>query len=223
MHESLVSRAEVHAALGDPVRLAIADLLVCSDRSPGEIASLMGLASNLLAHHLGVLEAAGVVQRSASASDGRRKYVRLAIADLAAFLGQPRPPDHVLFLCTRNSARSQLAAALWTARTGYPATSAGTDPAPRIHRGALAAARRARIPMEDAAPALLAHIPARAQVITVCDRAHERLRPPQEWWHWSVVDPTDTPTAAGFDRALHELDRRIAMFTGFATHLKELR
>ena len=127
MHESLVRRAEVHAALGDPVRLAIADLLVCSDRSPGEIASLMGLASNLLAHHLGVLEAAGVVQRSASASDGRRKYVRLAIADLAAFLGQPRPPDHVLFLCTRNSARSQLAAALWTARTGYPATSAGTD------------------------------------------------------------------------------------------------
>jgi protein-tyrosine-phosphatase len=221
MHESLVRRAEVHAALGDPVRLAIADLLVCSDRSPGEIASLTGLASNLLAHHLGVLEAAGVVQRSASASDGRRRYVRLAIAEPAVFLRPPRPPDHVLFLCTRNSARSQLAAALWTARTGRPATSAGTDPAPRIHRGALAAAGRARIPMEDGAPALLGHIPAQAQVITVCDRAHETLRPPQDWWHWSIVDPADTPTSAGFDQALHELDRRIAMFTGFATDHRE--
>jgi len=223
MHESLVRRAEVHAALGDPVRLAIADLLVCSDRSPGEIASLTGLASNLLAHHLGVLEAAGVVQRSVSASDGRRKYVRLAIADAIAFLRPPRPPDHVLFLCTRNSARSQLAAALWTARTGRPATSAGTDPAPRIHRGAIAAARRARIPMGDGPPALLGHIPERAQVITVCDRAHEGLRPPPDWWHWSVVDPADTPTSAGFDRALHELDRRIAMFAAFTTHPRESR
>ena len=53
-----------------------------------------------------------------------------------------RPGAKLLFLCSHNSARSQLAAALWTARTGQPAESAGTHPAARVHRGAVAAARR---------------------------------------------------------------------------------
>ena len=51
---SLESRAARHAALGDPVRLAIVDELAVSDLAPVELQERFGLASNLLAHHLDV-------------------------------------------------------------------------------------------------------------------------------------------------------------------------
>ncbi len=56
-------RSEIHAALGEPVRLAIVDQLVLGDASPGELALAVGMRSNLLAFHLGVLDQAGVVRR----------------------------------------------------------------------------------------------------------------------------------------------------------------
>ena len=55
---SIERRAAVHAALGEPVRLAIVDRLGPGDASPGELAEAVGLASNLLAHHLKVLDEA---------------------------------------------------------------------------------------------------------------------------------------------------------------------
>ena len=58
-------------------------------------------------------------------------------------------------MCTHNSARSQLAAALWTQLTNQPADSAGTHPAARVHPGAVAAARRAGLDLTDARPKLL--------------------------------------------------------------------
>lgn len=204
-------RAARHAALGDPVRLAIADHLVVSDRSPAELASLLGLPSNLLAHHLDVMARAGLIVRSASAGDGRRKYVRLrhdAFVGLAP-VGQP-PRRRMLFLCSHNSARSQLAAALWTARTGGQASSAGTRPAPAVHRGAVAAARRAGISLRGATPALVQRIPRGAQVVTVCDLVHEELDPEPDWWHWSLPDPVPQGTAAAFDEVVAVLEQRIA-------------
>ncbi len=54
-------RASRHAALGDPVRLAIVDELASSDRSPVELRRRYGLESNLLAHHLDVLEEVGLI------------------------------------------------------------------------------------------------------------------------------------------------------------------
>jgi protein-tyrosine-phosphatase/DNA-binding transcriptional ArsR family regulator len=207
----LAERAARHAALGEPARLAVVEALVVSDRSPKELAQSLGLASNLLSHHLDVLEAAGLVQRSASAGDGRRKYVRLRhelVADLG--LGVRGPRGDMLFLCTRNSARSQLAAAMWTARTGRRASSAGTDPAPRIHRGAVAAARRIGLALGDATPSALGDIPDAVQVVTVCDRVHEELDADPRWWHWSIPDPVADATAVAFDVVVAELDRRIA-------------
>jgi len=56
-------RAARHDALGDPLRLAIVDELMGSDRSPNELRRRFGLESNLLAHHLGVLEAVGIIVR----------------------------------------------------------------------------------------------------------------------------------------------------------------
>jgi ArsR family transcriptional regulator, arsenate/arsenite/antimonite-responsive transcriptional repressor / arsenate reductase (thioredoxin) len=206
----LERRAAMHAALGDPVRLAIVDDLAASDRSPKDLGERRGMPTNLLAHHLDVLEAAGLIMRFASAGDKRRRYVRLVREPLAALgVASSRPAGRLLFLCSHNSARSQLAAALWTARTGESAESAGTHPAPKVHRGARAAARRAGLDLGDVVPRLLDHIAADAQVVTVCDRAHEGLHPGPEWWHWSLPDPVATGTAAAFDAVVADLDARI--------------
>ncbi len=137
-------RAEIHAALGEPARLAVVDELLTSDRSPSELSALLGLSPPLLAFHLDALERAGLIRRTASTGDRRRRYVRLVANALEMIGARPSPPGRpVVFVCTRNSARSQLAAALWRRETGdVAATSAGTDPAEAVHPGAVAAARR---------------------------------------------------------------------------------
>ncbi len=134
-------RAAVHAALGDPGRLAIIDALVSGDTSPSRLGAALGMASNLLAHHLGVLEQVGVVRRARSEGDRRRSYLTLVPGALdglnpAASVTAPR----IVFVCTENAARSQLAATVWAAHSPVPAASAGTHPAAQIHPGALATA-----------------------------------------------------------------------------------
>jgi protein-tyrosine-phosphatase len=212
----LAARARRYAALGDPIRLAIVDDLAASDRSPGELARRHDLPSNLLAHHLGVLESAGLVERVVSSGDGRRRYVRLhhdALGELG--LGVAAPAGTVLFVCTHNSARSQLAAALWSRTAGAAALSAGTHPAERVHNGAVAAAARAGLDLSGARPRHLdeVHV-APALVVTVCDRAHEELEPEPQWWHWSIPDPVDDPSTGSFDRTVARLQARIETVTG---------
>lgn len=209
-----MTRAARHAALGDPVRLAIVDELAASDRAPVELRRRLGLESNLLAHHLDVLEAAGIVTRTRSSGDRRRRYVGLraeALAELGPRASQT--PVTALFLCSGNSARSPLAAALWTAQTGRPASSAGTHPAPRVHPGAVAAADRAGVDLHGVVPRSLDEVSGWPElVVTVCDRAHEELagHPGYErWFHWSVPDPVPDGTASAFDAAVDGLRRRI--------------
>jgi DNA-binding transcriptional ArsR family regulator len=106
-------RAAMHAALADPARLRITDVLTDGDASPLELAALVSMPSNLLAHHLRVLEDAGLVTRHRSEGDKRRTYLRLVPDALDVLAGSPgRPARRVLFACTANSARSHLAAAL---------------------------------------------------------------------------------------------------------------
>lgn len=207
----LAARAAVYAAIGEPARLAIVDELAASDRSPKELAERLVIPSNLLAHHLDVLESVGLITRAPSAGDRRRRYVRL-VHRRAAVVGLRRRASTVgetLFVCTQNSARSQLAAVLWTARTGLVARSAGTRPAPRVHRGAVAAAKRAGLSLTDAVPVELAEVAAGVQVVTVCDLVHEELEVSPEWWHWSIPDPVADGGAAAFDAVVAELDERI--------------
>jgi len=214
---ALAQRAQVHAALGEPVRLAIVDELVLSDRSPVELAARFQLPSNLLAHHLRVLTEAGLVERLTSSGDRRRKYVRLRTHVLDEMAIQPiRRAPRMLFVCSHNSARSQLAAALWTARTGQPSSSAGTRPARRVHPGAVAAARRAGLDIGSAVPQPLREVDGAgqaAQVVTVCDRAHEELAPQPAAWHWSIADPVAIDTDEAFDATVHQLDDRITALT----------
>jgi len=204
-------RSARHAALGDPVRLAIVDELSVSDRSPVELRRLTGTESNLLAHHLDVLEDVGLIIRKRSSGDGRRRYVQLerdALRELVPGSRLARQP--VLFVCTQNSARSQLAAALWTVLAERPADSAGTHPAARVHRGAVQAGRRAGLDLDHATPRSLDDITIGDRlVVTVCDRAHEELDAGPAWLHWSISDPIQTASPAAFDRTVRELRRRI--------------
>jgi protein-tyrosine-phosphatase len=210
VERSVDQRAAVHAALGEPLRLAIVDDLATSDRSPKEIGARLGLATNLVAHHLDVLESVGLIERFISAGDRRRRYVRLAGGPLASLRAPVTArPRRVLFVCTHNSARSQLAAALWRDRTGGAAESAGTHPADHVHPGAVSAARRAGLDLTDARPRVLGTLERRGLVVTVCDRAHEELDVDPSWWHWSVPDPVADGTPAAFDAVVADLDARI--------------
>lgn len=210
MDEPVIRRAQVHAALAEPHRLAIVDELAVSDRSPAELAAIGGLSTSLLAHHLEVLEAADLIERFVSSGDRRRRYIRLRRAPLRDLAIAPAAADgEVLFVCSRNSARSQLAAALWTRHRGEPATSAGTHPAERVHPGTLAAARRNGLELGDATPTLLPDAVTATTVVTVCDQAHEALGAPASWWHWSVPDPVESGSDEAFDAVVDHLDARI--------------
>jgi protein-tyrosine-phosphatase/DNA-binding transcriptional ArsR family regulator len=208
---ALELRAARHAALGDPARLAIVDELVVSDRAPVELGDRLAIPSNLLAHHLDVLERVGLISRSRSSGDGRRRYVHLHRRVLDGLRpDRQQRPGRALFVCSRNSARSQLAAAVWRKVTAVPAESAGTHPADRIHPGAVAAAKRAGLDLAGASPRSLADVAdVPALVVTVCDQAHEELAAPPEWLHWSIPDPVVAGTRAAFDATVAELAERI--------------
>jgi ArsR family transcriptional regulator, arsenate/arsenite/antimonite-responsive transcriptional repressor / arsenate reductase (thioredoxin) len=174
------------------------------------------VGSNLLAHHLDVLESVGLISRTRSSGDGRRRYVHLVRAALDGLVaGRPVPAGAPLFVCTQNSARSQLAAVLWASLAAEPARSAGTHPARSVHRGAVAAARRAGLDLTGAQPTRLADVgPLPELVITVCDRAHEALPPDPDRLHWSVPDPVAVGTAAAFDATVTELRDRVGALLG---------
>jgi protein-tyrosine-phosphatase/DNA-binding transcriptional ArsR family regulator len=215
----LDARAARHAALGDPARLSIVDELFVSDRSPVELRRRLGMASNLVAHHLDVLERVGMVERSRSSGDGRRRYVHLLPTALEGLRpGAALPAAPALFVCTGNSARSQLAAALWERSTGAAALSAGTHPAARVHPGAVAAAGRAGLDLRGAVPRRLEDIEASpALVVTVCDRAHEELDADDTWLHWSIPDPLPVGTKAANDATHAEQAARIQALTAEAS------
>ena len=209
-------RVRRHAALADPVRLSIVDSLTISDRSPIELRRLLGIESNLLTHHLDVLENAGMVGRNRSSGDGRRRYVHLDRRGLDGLGPQAKHAEGgPLFVCTGNSARSQLAAALWRSMTNTPAESAGTHPADRIDPKAIKAARRANLQLAETKPRSIAELSKLPMlVVTVCDQAHEELAPPEEWLHWSIPDPVPIGTAAAFDATIDELRHRVHALTG---------
>lgn len=209
--EALEWRAAGHAALSDVGRLRLVDSLEVGDISPRDLAAALGMSSNLLAHHVKVLEAAGLVRRLPSESDGRRTYVRLvpeALAALGRFPSPALPAGRVVFVCSGNSARSQLAAAVWATRTGRPAASAGTHPATRIHPGTVRVARAHGLRLLADRPASTAEVlAAEDAIITVCDSADREIQAGHA--HWSVPDPVPVGTSAAFERTLADLSSRI--------------
>lgn len=202
-------RAALHAALSDPGRLAVVELLSRGDASPSELAAELAMPSNLLAHHVNLLVENGLVERTRSEGDRRRTYLRLLPSDLGPFTSALPRPRRVLFICTANSARSHLAVALWRRTSTIPATSAGTHPAAAVAAGALAAASRHELELGDEHPRRIDEVrQAKDLVITVCDRAHEEIGADADV-HWSIPDPVPAGDASAFDHTVTELERRV--------------
>jgi protein-tyrosine-phosphatase/DNA-binding transcriptional ArsR family regulator len=231
-----VKWARVHAALGDPTRLAVVEVLHHDDVSPQELARRLGIAPNLLSHHVRVLEAAGIVRRVVSEGDRRRSYVQAVPGSFdgmwspgatlpnpeRTFAVEPRTwlVPRVLFVCTRNSARSVLAAALWSRASSVPVASAGTEPAPEVHPMALRAATRHGLALTSEARGnapLLGrprHVNDVARpgdlVVSTCDAVREEMMcGAHPIIHWSVADPVRIGTESAFDLAVQDLTWRV--------------
>jgi protein-tyrosine-phosphatase len=209
-----------------------------------ELCRLVDEPQNLVSYHLGKLRRAQLVASRRSSADGRDTYYRADLAQVTAQLtetgaalhpalrlvGDDRPlaaatadgPLRVLFLCTGNSARSQMAEALTEERSGgaVEARSAGLHPKP-LHPNAV------RVMAEDygidIAGRPTKHLDVFAherfdEVISLCDRVREacpEVPGHDETVHWSIADPSadhGDDLAAGypaFQRTAAELDTRI--------------
>ena len=127
----------------------------------------------------------------------------------------------VLFLCTGNSARSQMAEALlnWKGRGRFHAESAGSRPADRVNPHAIATLREYNTPWQGRAPRSIDGLERERWdfVVTVCDRAKEScpIFPGQPILaHWGMADPAqaardDATQRAAFKDAFLLLSRRI--------------
>lgn len=220
--DELRHRAAKYAALADPARLAIVDALWVTDLSPSELQARMGISSNLLAHHIRALDFVGIVTRTRSEGDRRRSYLRLARKSLEGVIPPGAIPvgdvhgGRVVFVCTANTARSQLAAALWERCSPVPAESAGTHPADRVDPRAIATAHRHGLALRGREPQAVEDVATADDVlVTVCDSAHEELLSPTKA-HWSIPDPVRLGSDAAFDAAFEELTQRVV---DLATHL----
>jgi arsenate reductase len=111
----------------------------------------------------------------------------------------PAPHAHsVLFLCTGNSARSQIAEALMNrkARGRFIASSAGSHPAARVNPFAVQALHEVGIDWDGHAPRSIDSLGGQQFdfVITVCDNAKEAcpiLPGHPVHAHWGMEDPAD--------------------------------
>lgn len=110
-------------------------------------------------------------------------------------MSSTRPPLRVLFVCTENAARSQIAEALlrYKGRGAFQVASAGSHPADRVHPMALALLREQGIEWNGVPKGFDAVV---AQtwdlIITLCDRAREKCPsfPGQPTYaHWGMPDP----------------------------------
>ncbi|HZQ85794.1 MAG TPA: ArsR family transcriptional regulator [Acidimicrobiales bacterium] len=234
---------EILGLLSDPLRWQLVAELGRSDRRVGELVQLVGKPQNLVSYHLGELRSAGVVSARRSSADGRDVYYRADLFGCRALLGQaglllhpglaltPMPPDSVkprrarprlLFLCTGNSARSQIAEALIEHRSGgtVEARSAGSQPKP-LHPNAVRVMAERGIDIAGRPTKSLSRF-ARTRfdrVITLCDKVREvcpEFPGAPVTAHWSMADPaaagdTDAETYPVFEQVADEIESRVAL------------
>jgi protein-tyrosine-phosphatase len=234
---------ELVQLLAQPLRWRLLRELTRSDRTVRELSERVAEPQNLVSYHLRRLREAGLVTVRRSAADGRDSYYAIDLAACerqlqeaggalhpALLLAPERPPARrarararrrrVLFLCTGNSARSQMAAALIEHLSGgtVEAASAGSHPKP-LHPNAVRAMRRRGIDISGNRTKHLGEYVSRRfdMVITLCDRVREicpEFPSHPQLVHWSMPDPareggSDRDSYPAFERTAAELEVRI--------------
>ena len=233
---------------GHPLRWRLLSELARSDRRVGELCELAGQRQSLVSYHLRRLRDGGVVSARRSLADGRDTYYVLELARCGELLvsagaalhpglaSTSRPPGgrgsaaaRVLFLCTGNSARSQMAEALAEHLSGgaLRAASAGSHPKP-LHPNALRVMRERGIDLAGRRSKHLDELSDRRfdYVISLCDRVREvcpEFPGTPQAIHWSVRDParepgTDDETFPAFERTAAELETRIGFLLEAIEH-----
>ena len=226
---------------GHPLRWRLLSDLARSDRRVGELCALAGRRQSLVSYHLRRLRDGGLVSMRRSVADGRDTYYVLDLVrcgELIASAGvslhpglasPPRPPAvraltaapvRVLFLCTGNSARSQIAEALAGRLSGgaVSAASAGSHPKP-LHPNAVRVMSERGVDLAGRRSKHLGEFAAQRfdYVISLCDRVREvcpEFPGGPALIHWSIPDPAREPgdddeTLPAFERTAAELRTRI--------------
>jgi protein-tyrosine-phosphatase/DNA-binding transcriptional ArsR family regulator len=234
---------EFFQLVAEPHRWRLLRELTVSDRRVGELTELLGEPQNLVSYHLAELRRAGLVSARRSSADGRDTYYRVEPQRCAEYLcsagaalhpglrlgllDEPvdikgRRAPKVLFLCTGNSSRSQMAEALLEHLSDHQiqAHSAGSHPK-QLHPSAVRVMAERGIDISGRPTKHLRRF-ARTRfdrVITLCDKVREVCpefpgQPTNA--HWSIADPaaqrgTDEETYPVFLRTADDIENRIGM------------
>jgi protein-tyrosine-phosphatase len=146
-----------------------------------------------------------------------------------------RRPLRVLFLCTRNAARSQMAEALLKrkGRGQFEAASAGSHPAREVHPLTVEVLRELGIDWTGRVPKGIDAVCSERWdlVITVCDRAKEMCPsfPGQPIFaHWGMEDPAEVfgdeeRRRRAFQETVQYLARRIDLLLALPMETLERR
>jgi len=243
---------------GNPLRWQILAELAKSDRRVRELTAATGEPQSLVSYHLGRLRAGGMVGVRRSSADGRDAYYSLDLARCGEMLaatgaalhpglrlttpdGGSDGPDRgarragrVLFLCTGNSARSQMAEAFLAARAGprVRAFSAGSRPKP-LHPNAVRVMRARGIDISTQRSKHLDQYLGQHfdHVITLCDRVREvcpEFPGHPRVAHWSMPDPssagaTNRETLAAFKQTADEIETRVRFLLATMTQPRPRR
>ena len=236
------SPLELLQLIADPLRWRLLDELGRSDRRVGELCELVDKPQSLVSYHLRELRNGGLVSARRSAADGRDTYYRGNVgrcADVLAAAGSALHPaidltrrdiarparrrgraPRILFLCTGNSARSQIAEALVEHRTdgAIVARSAGRAPKP-LHPNAVRVLAERGIDISGRRSKHLDRFVSDRfdRVITLCDKVREVCPdfPGQPVAaHWSMADPAaeganDKASYPAFVRTADEIEQRV--------------
>jgi protein-tyrosine-phosphatase/DNA-binding transcriptional ArsR family regulator len=228
--------------LSDPLRWQLLVELGRSDRRVGELVQLVGKPQNVVSYHLAELRNAGIANARRSSADGRDVYYRADLLRCRDLLGEagrslhpalalaPTPGDvapqgvrqRLLFLCTGNSARSQIAEALVEHQSAgtVEARSAGSHPKP-LHPNAVRVMAERGVDISGRSTKSLTRF-ARSRfdrVITLCDKVREicpELPGAPTVAHWSIADPAaagdnDAATYPAFQQVADDIESRVAL------------
>ena len=243
---SLTHPPELIKLLAHDLRWQLLKTLTISDHRVQELVALVGEPMNLVSYHLKKLRDDGVVSMRRSEADGRDVYYSLdmgklrdlyqtagaalhpAIGQVAGSIASHRiAAKRVLFVCTHNSARSQMAEGLMRhlANGQIEVSSAGSHPT-QLHPDAIDTMDALGIDIRNQQSKPLDAFEGQTfdYVISVCDRARE-ICPvfPGEGVqiHWGFVDPTQIEDATerrrAFDQIAHQLTTRIEYFLATIT------